>query len=107
MLGDFEHVSLAQIRRANSLVFLVTIKEQMYPELVYMFYSILSFLENSIHSCVKNFDIDISLEEFARILHLSYEDANILNLYFDDLSFPLVSLLSLPPYYCMMMIIWA
>jgi len=49
-----------------------------------MFYSTLSFRENIIHSRVKIFDIDISLEEFARIPYLSYEGADIFNLDFDD-----------------------
>jgi len=53
-----------------------------------MFYSNLSFRENIIHSRVKNFDIDISLEGFTRILHLSCESADIFNLDFDDFEFP-------------------
>jgi len=84
MLAEFEHLNLAQILRANSLEHLITIKEQVYPELIYMFYSTLSFRENIIHSRVKIFDIDISLEEFARIPYLSYEGADIFNLDFDD-----------------------
>ena len=60
LLADFEHLNLAQIFRANSLEHLVTIKEQVFLELAYMFYSNLSFRENIIHSRVKNFNIDIS-----------------------------------------------
>jgi len=53
VLTDFEHINLAQILRANSLEFLVTIREQVHPDLVYMFYSNLSFRENIIHSWIK------------------------------------------------------
>jgi len=86
--ADFEHPNLVQILRTNLLEFLVTIKEQVYPELVYMFYSNLYFSSNIIHSRVKDFDINISLEEFARMLHLSCEATDIFDLDFDDFEFP-------------------
>ena len=87
MLAEFEHLNLAQILRANSLEHLITIKEQVYPELIYC--SILTILSrNIIHSCVKNFDINISLEGFSRTLHLSCKGVDIFNLDFDDFKFP-------------------
>ena len=52
-----------------------------------MFYSNLSFGENVIHSCVRNVDIDNSLEGVARILHLSCEGANIFHLDFDGFEY--------------------
>jgi len=103
VLANFEHLKVAQILRANSLEFLVIIKEKVYPELVYIFSSNISFRENIIHSHVKKFDIDISLEGFARILQLSCKNVDIFNL----LSFLTLSLLSLPPDYCTIMIIQA
>ena len=59
----------------------------MYPDLVCVIYSNLSFRENIIHSHVKIFHIDISLEGFARILHLSCKGADIFNHDFDDFEF--------------------
>ena len=59
VLNDFERLNFAQILRVNSLEFLVIIKGQVYPDLVYVFYSHLSFRENIIHTRVKNVNIDI------------------------------------------------
>jgi len=55
VLADFEHLNLAPILRPNSLEYLVTIKEQIYPDLVHLFYSNLSFSGNIIHSRAKKF----------------------------------------------------
>ena len=55
----------------------------MYPDLVYVFYSNLSFRENIIHSHVKNIDIDISLEGFTTILHLSCEGVDVFHFDFN------------------------
>ena len=73
MLGDFEHLDLATILGTNSLEHFVTIKEPVYPELVYYFYSNLSFQNNHIRSSVLGKDINISLDKFSYLLHLSYE----------------------------------
>jgi len=48
VLADFEHLNLAQILRANSLEFFVSIKEHLYPVIVLVFYANLSFRENFI-----------------------------------------------------------
>ena len=69
MLADFEHLNLAQILRTNSLEHFVMIKQQVYLELVYIFYSNLSFRENIIHSRVKIFDFDVSLEGFLEFFN--------------------------------------
>ena len=106
MLNDFERLNLAQILRANFLEFFVTIKEQVYPDLVSVFYSNLSFRENVIQFCANNVNIDISLEGFARILHLSYEGADIFHLDFNHFEYPDgVRLLSPLSDYSMMIII--
>ena len=55
----------------------MTIKEQVYPDLVQYVYSDLSFVDNNIKSRVKNVDINISLERFARIFKLSYDGIEI------------------------------
>ena len=68
--------------------FLFFIKEQVYPNLVAIFYSNLSFQGNVIHSHVKNVDINISLEIFASILHLPCKGANIFSFDLDDFQYP-------------------
>ena len=60
----------------------------MYPKLVYIFNSNLSFSNNIIHFRVKILDFDISLEGFTTNFHLSYEDEDIFNLDFDGFEFP-------------------
>ena len=39
VLADFDYLNLANILRSSSLEYFVTIKEQVYPELVQVFYS--------------------------------------------------------------------
>ena len=72
VLVDFEHLNLAPILRTSSLEYFVTIKEQVYPELVQYFYSYLTFHDNRIQSRVKNVDINITLERFARIFSIVF-----------------------------------
>jgi len=54
VLADFEHLNLVQILSSSSLEYLVTIKEQIYLELVHYFYSN-QFHNNHIdlESCVR------------------------------------------------------
>ena len=73
VLNDFEHLNLASILRSSSLENFVTIKEPVYPSLVQYFYSNLTFEHNHIKSRVLGRDMDITLQEFARHLHLSCE----------------------------------
>jgi len=72
VLVDFEHLNLAPILRTSSLEYFVTIKEQVYPELVQYFYSNLTFHDNRIQSRVKNVDINITLERLARIFSIVF-----------------------------------
>jgi len=88
VLADFEHLNLANIFRSNSLEFLVTIKEPVHLKLVAYFYSNLSFQENHIKSRVLGVDINISLEKFARLLHLSCEGVDIHNLDLHEFEYP-------------------
>ena len=66
VLAYFEHLNLALILRISSLDYFVTVKEQVYPEIVQYFYSSLAFHDNRIQSRVKNVDI-ITLDKFAHI----------------------------------------
>jgi len=69
VLANFEHLKVAQILRANSLEFLVIIKEKVYPELVYIFSSNISFRENIIHSHVKKFDMTSLLKDLLEFFN--------------------------------------
>ena len=73
VLADFKHLNLAAILSTSSLEHFVTIKEPVFPELVHYLYSNLSFQNNHIRSIVLGKDINISLEKFAHLLHLSCE----------------------------------
>ena len=88
MLSDFEHLNLANILGSSSLENFVTIKEPVYPELVHYFYSNLSFQQNHIKSRVMGRDINISLEKFASLLHLSCEGVDIYNVDLHDFAYP-------------------
>jgi len=86
VLADFEHLNLATILSTNSLKHLVTIKEPVYPELVHYFYSNLTFQNNHVRFMGK--DINISLQRFAHLLHLSYEGADIYNVDLHEFDYP-------------------
>ena len=88
MLSDFEHLNFANILSTSSLEHFVTIKEPVYPELVHYFYSNLSFQNNHIRSRVLGKDINIFLDKFARIVHLSYEGIDIYNVDLYDFAYP-------------------
>ena len=77
MLNDFEQLNLANILSISSLEHFITIKEPVYPELVHYFYSNLPFQNDHIRTRVLGKDIDISLDKFARLLHLSCEGVDI------------------------------
>ena len=87
ILADFDHLNLAEILRTSSLEFFVAIKEPVYLELVHYFYSNLSFHANHIRSRVKSIDIDISLENFTRLLHLSCKGVDIHNVNLHDFEY--------------------
>ena len=84
---DFEHLNLGSILSTSCLEFFVIIKEQIYPEVVQFFYSKFSFHNNIIRYHVKNVDINISLEGFAQVLHLSCEGVDIFNIDFNDFEY--------------------
>ena len=88
VLGNFEHLTLADILSTSSLEHFVTIKEHVYPELVHYFYSNLSFQNNHIRSRVLGKDINISLDKFAHLLHLSCEGVDIYNVDLHDFEYP-------------------
>ena len=88
VLADFEHLNLANILNTSSLEYLVTIKEPVYPELVHYFYSNLTFQNNHVRSRVLGKDINIFLDRFAHLLHLSYEGVDIYNVDIHDFEYP-------------------
>ena len=83
VLADFEHLNLSPILRTSPLEYFVTIKGQVYPELVQYFYSNLSFHDNHIKSRVKNVDY-ITLEQFSRIFKLFCEGVEVYHLDLHD-----------------------
>ena len=87
-LADFDHLNLTSILKTSSLDYFVTIKEQVYPELVQYFFSNLLFHYNRIKSCVRNVDINLSLERFARIFKLSCVGVEIFHLDLHDFEYP-------------------
>ena len=84
IINNFEHLNLAHILRANSLENFLAIREPVYTSLIPYFYTNLSFESNRIRSRVLGKDIDISLQEFARHLHLSCEEIDVYNLDLHD-----------------------
>jgi len=88
VLADFEHINLAAILSTSSLEHFVTIKKPVYPELVHYFYSNQSFQNNHIRSRVLGKDINIFLDKFAYLLHLSCEGVDIYNVDLHDFEYP-------------------
>ena len=77
VLADFEHLNLANILNKSSLKYQVTIKEPIHPKLVHYFYYNQTFQNNHIRSRVLGKEINISLDRFAHLLHLSCEGVDI------------------------------
>jgi len=94
VLQDFEHLNIPQILRNNSLDQFLSIRQLVYTFLIPYFYTNLSFEGNRVRSRVLGRDIDISLHEFADLLHLSCEGVDVYSLIFKILSIRLVSLCS-------------
>jgi len=88
VLADFEHLNLAAILSTSSLEHLVTSKEPVYPEFVHYFYFNLSFLNNHIRCRVLGKDINIFLEQFAHLLHISCEGVDIYNVDLYEFEYP-------------------
>jgi len=76
-IQDFEHLDIPHILHTNNLVDFLSIKEKVYTSLVPYFYANFEFNGNRISSRVLGRDIDISLGQFARILHLSTSGADV------------------------------
>jgi len=76
-MHDFEHLDIPQILRANNLVDFLSIREKVYTSLVPYFYANFEFSGNRIISRVMGRDINISLGQFARILHLSTDGIDV------------------------------
>ena len=88
VLANFEHLNLVAILSTSLLEHLVTIKEPVYPELVHYFYSNLTFQNNHIRSRVLGKDINIALDHFAYLLHLSCEGVDIYNVDLHEFEYP-------------------
>ena len=88
ILADFDHLNLAQILSTSSLEYLITIKESVYPELVYYFHSNLFFQNNHIRSGVMGKDTNISMDKFAYLLRLSCKGVDIHNIDLHDFEYP-------------------
>jgi len=104
VLTYFDHLDLTSILKTSSLDHFVTIKEQVYPDLVQYFYSNLSFVNNHVKFCVKDMDINIFLECFARSFKLSCDGVETSILIFMILSILTVRMLSPHLIFYMMMI---
>ena len=63
-------------------------KEPVYTELVHYFYSNLSFQNNHIRFRVLGKDINISLDKFAHLLHLSCERVDVYNVDLHVFAYP-------------------
>ena len=72
----------------SSLEHLVTIKKPVSPELVHYFYANLTFQNNHVRSRVLGKDINISLDRFAHLLHLSCEGVDIYNVDLHEFEYP-------------------
>ena len=87
VLASFDHLNLANSLRSSSLEYFVTIKEQVYPEFIKVFYSNLEFWYPYIQSRVKDVNINLSIENFTHIFGLSCEGVDIFNLDLHDFEY--------------------
>ena len=88
VLQDFEHLNIPHILRNNSLDQFMSIKEPVYTSLIPYFYTNLSYEGNRVRSRVLGRDIDISLQEFADLLHLSCEGVDVYSFDLQDFEYP-------------------
>ena len=88
VLADFEHLNLSSILNTSSLEHLITIKQLVYPKRVHYFYSNLIFQYNHVRSMVLGKDINISLDRFVHLLHLSCEGVDIYNVDLHEFDYP-------------------
>ena len=85
---DFEHLNIPQILRNNSLDQFMAIREPVYTSLIPYFYTNLAFEANRVRSRVLGRDIDISLDQFARLLHLSSGGVDVYSFDLHDFEYP-------------------
>jgi len=88
VLADIKHLNLASILNTSSLEHFVSIKDPVYPKLVHYFYSNLTFQNSHVKSRVLGKDINISLDRFAHLLHLSCEGVDIYNVDLHEFDYP-------------------
>ena len=88
VLQDFEHLNIPQILRNNSLDQFMSIREPVYTSLIPYFYTNLSYEGNRVRSRVLGRDIDISLQEFADLLHLSCGGVDVYSFDLQDFEYP-------------------
>jgi len=88
LLADFEHLNLASILNTSSLEHLITVKELVRPKRVHYFYSNLIFQNNNVKSRILRKDINISLDRFVHLLHLSCEGVDIYNVDLHEFDYP-------------------
>jgi len=106
MLVDFEHLNLGSILRISSLEFFVTIKEQIYPELVKFFFSNFPSMIISSDLVLKMLTLTSLLKDTLEFFICHVRVWIFLTWILMILSISTVSLLS-PPLVCFMfMITW-
>ena len=88
VLQDFEHLNIPQILRNNSLDQFMAIREPVYTSLIPYFYTNLAFEGNRVRSRVLGRDIDIPLEQFADLLHLSCGGVDVYSFDLHDFVYP-------------------
>ena len=88
VIQDFEHLDIPRILHNNSLDEFLTIREQVYTPLVPYFYTNFSFDGNRISTRVLGRDINISISQFADILHLPTGGADVYTFDLLDFEFP-------------------
>ena len=88
ILKDFDHLNIPHILRNNSLDVFFAIRQPVYTSLIPYFYTNLSFEGNRVRSRVLGRDIDISLQEFADLLHLSCEGVDVYTFDLQDFDYP-------------------
>jgi len=88
VLSDFEHLNIPQILRNNSLDQFMAIREPVYTSLILYFYTNLAYEANRVRTRVLGRDIDIPLDQFADLLHLSCEGVDVYSFDLQDFEYP-------------------
>ena len=88
ILKDFEHLNIPQILINNSLDQFMSIREPVYTSLVPYFYANYAFEGNRVRSRVLGREIDIPLDRFADLLHLSFGGVDVYSFDLHDFEYP-------------------